>query len=173
MKNLFSHKALGLQPAPFDAWLTLRGLKTLPLRMAQHEHNALAVAQFLESHPAIAWVRHPMLPSHPQHELAKQQMSGGSGLIICGVKAAKNTCLRIAQQLRLFTLAESLGGVESLACHPATMTHASVPADVRAAVGIDDNLLRFSVGCEDSADLIADLSQALAQALAHSNETTT
>ncbi|MDA3962572.1 MAG: PLP-dependent aspartate aminotransferase family protein [Planctomycetota bacterium] len=161
-KMIFAQKALGLQPSPFDTWLTARGVKTLALRMERHCSNALALAEHLEAHPKVRFVRYPFLPSHPQHELAKRQMSGGSGIIVFELDAKLEAVIACAKQLELFTLAESLGGVESLACHPASMTHASVPAEVRAQVGITDGLLRLSVGIEDLADLRADLDQALA-----------
>ena len=162
-KLVFAQKALGLQPSPFDAWLILRGLKTLPMRMAAHSAGALAVATWLENQSAVQWVRYPFLASHPQHAVARQQMSGGSGIIVFALDADAASCRAIAERLRLFTLAESLGGVESLICHPATMTHASVPVAVRQAVGITDGVLRLSIGCEDSSDLRADLLQAFAE----------
>ena len=154
----FAQKALGLQPSPFDAWLTTRGQRTLAVRMERHCANALALAGWLQKHPRVQWVRYPFLPSHPQHALAKRQMSGGSGMITFGIEG---DALAFCRKLELFTLAESLGGVESLVCHPATMTHAGVPKTVREAVGITDGVVRFSVGIEDVADLIADVEQAL------------
>jgi cystathionine beta-lyase/cystathionine gamma-synthase len=158
---IFAQKALGLQPGPFDAWLTTRGLKTLALRMDRHSANALALAQWLEAHPRVRSVRYPFLPSHPQHELARKQMRLGSGILIAELDCSSEAALAFARRLKYFTLAESLGGVESLICHPPTMTHASVPRDVRLKVGISDGLLRFSVGIEDVADLQADLQTAL------------
>ena len=160
-KMIFAQKALGLQPGPFDAWLTTRGLKTLALRMERHSANALALAQWLERQPRVRRVRYPFLPSHPQHALAKLQMRLGSGIFIAELDCSSEAALDFARGLRLFTLAESLGGVESLICHPPTMTHASVPRDVRLKVGIGDGLLRFSVGIEDVVDLQADLDTAL------------
>ena len=157
-RMVFSQKALGLQPSPFDAWLTTRGQRTLALRMERHCANALALAGWLEKHKQVQWVRYPFLPSHPQHALARKQMSGGSGMITIGIEG---DALAFCRKLELFTLAESLGGVESLVCHPATMTHAGVPKAVREAVGITDGVVRFSVGIEDVADLIADVDQAL------------
>ena len=157
-RMLFAQKALGLQPSPFDAWLTTRGQRTLAVRMERHCANALALATWLEQHKGVEWVRYPFLPSHPQHALAKRQMSGGSGMITFGIKG---DALVFCRKLELFTLAESLGGVESLVCHPATMTHAGVPKAVREQVGITDGVVRFSVGIEDVADLIADVDQAL------------
>ncbi len=157
-RMVFAQKALGLQPSPFDAWLTTRGQRTLALRMERHCANALALAAWLEKQPRVKWVRYPFLPSHPQHTLAKRQMSGGSGIITIELDG---DVLAFCRKLQLFTLAESLGGVESLVCHPATMTHAGVPKPVREAVGITDNVVRFSVGIEDVADLLADIEQAL------------
>ena len=161
-KMIFAQKALGLQPSPFDTWLTARGVKTLALRMERHCANALAIAEHLEDHVRIRSVRYPFLPSHPQHALAKRQMRGGSGIITCELDADLDETIAIAKRLELFTLAESLGGVESLACHSASMTHAAVPREVREQVGITDSLIRFSVGIEDVADLIRDLDRALA-----------
>ena len=155
---VFAQKALGLQPGPFDAWLTTRGARTLAVRMERHCANALAIAGWLEKHRRVRQVRYPFLRSHPQYRLARRQMSGGSGIITFAV--AKNA-LPFCRQLKLFTLAESLGGVESLVCHPATMTHASIPRAVRERTGITAGTVRLSVGIEDVADLIADLKQAL------------
>ena len=159
---LFAQKALGLQPSPFDAWLTTRGQRTLALRMDKHCQNALELARWLEAHPRVRRVRYPFLPSHPQHDLARRQMRGGSGMIVAEFDCTEQQALVFCRKLRLFTLAESLGGVESLICHPSTMTHASVPPEVRRAVGISEGLIRFSVGIEDVADLRADIDQALA-----------
>jgi cystathionine gamma-synthase len=158
---VFAQKALGLQPSPFDAWLTGRGLRTLALRMERHSSTALALARWLEAQPEVAWVGHPFLKSHPQHRLARRQMQRGSGLIVAKLDSGTAKALRFCERLRWFTLAESLGGVESLVCHPASMTHASVPADVRRRVGIEDGVIRFSVGLEDLEDLREDLAQAL------------
>src|SRR5579864_3980836 len=150
---------------PFDAWLLRRGLQTYELRMAAHNHNALAVAQFLEQHPAVERVYYPGLESHPQHELAKQQMLGGfGGMLSFEVRGGVTAAREVARRTRLFTLAESLGGVESLIELPALMTHASLPPERRSDIGIDDGLIRLSVGIEESEDLIEDLSQALAAA---------
>lgn len=162
----FAQKALGLQPSPFDAWLTARGQRTLALRMERHCANALALAGWLETRRGVRRVRYPFLPSHPQHALAQRQMRGGSGLFTAELDCPAETALEFCRRLKLFTLAESLGGVESLVCHPPTMTHASVPAEVRQRVGIGDGLLRFSVGIEDVADLQADLEAALREVLA-------
>ena len=160
-RMVFAQKALGLQPSPFDAWLTTRGLRTLALRMERHCANALELARWLETRPGVRMVRYPFLPSHPQYELARRQMKAGSGLIIAELECSSDAALDFCRRLRLFTLAESLGGVESLICHPPTMTHASVPPEVRRRVGIGDGLLRFSVGIEDLEDLRADIEQAL------------
>ncbi|HTE42114.1 MAG TPA: PLP-dependent aspartate aminotransferase family protein [Steroidobacteraceae bacterium] len=159
----FLHNATGAVSGPFDSFLALRGLKTLPLRMRQSSENALAIAQWLEKHPNVARVLYPGLPSHPQHELAKRQMHNGfSGIVTFLLKGDIETARRFLERCRIFTLAESLGGVESLVDHPALMTHASIPVAQRQALGIDDALIRLSVGIEDVADLIDDLSQALA-----------
>ena len=160
-RMLFAQKALGLQPSPFDAWLTTRGQRTLALRMERHSANALDLAGWLESRPGVRQVRYPFLPSHPQHELARRQMRAGSGILTAELDCPAEKALEFCRQLRLFTLAESLGGVESLVCHPPTMTHASVPPEVRRKVGIGDGLIRFSVGIEDVEDLRRDIDQAL------------
>jgi cystathionine gamma-synthase len=162
---IFAQKALGLQPSPFDAWLTARGQRTLALRMERHCANALHLARWLETRRGVRMVRYPFLPSHPQHDLARRQMKGGSGLIIAELDCPAEMALDFCRRLKLFTLAESLGGVESLICHPPTMTHASVPRDVRLKVGIGDGLLRFSVGIEDVADLQDDIDRALNEVL--------
>jgi cystathionine beta-lyase/cystathionine gamma-synthase len=164
-KMIFAQKALGLQPSPFDAWLTARGQRTLALRMERHCTNALELARWLEVRRGVRMVRYPFLPSHPQHELARRQMRGGSGILIAELECSAEQALEFCRRLRFFTLAESLGGVESLICHPPTMTHASVPREVRLKVGIGDGLLRFSVGIEDLADLKADIDQALTEVL--------
>ncbi|MEI6562063.1 MAG: PLP-dependent aspartate aminotransferase family protein [Verrucomicrobiota bacterium] len=161
----FAQKALGLQPSPFDAWLTTRGQRTLGLRMERHCANALELARWLETRKGVRMVRHPFLPSHPQYELAKRQMRGGSGMLIAEFDCSEEKALAFARRLRLFTLAESLGGVESLVCHPPTMTHAQVPPSVRRAVGISDGLIRFSVGIEDVEDLRRDIDEALTEIL--------
>jgi cystathionine gamma-synthase len=164
-RMLFAQKALGLQPSPFDAWLTTRGQRTLALRMERHCANALELASWLETRRGVRLVRYPFLPSHPQYELARRQMRGGSGMIVAELDAPAEAALAFCRRLRLFTLAESLGGVESLVCHPATMTHAAVPAEVRRQVGISDGLVRFSVGIEEAADLRRDLDKALDETL--------
>lgn len=158
----YLQNAVGAVSSPFDSFLTLRGIKTLALRMQRHCANALAVAQFLESHPKVQRVIYPGLPSHPQHELARKQMHGRFGGIVTVVlRGELDDARRFLERCRLFALAESLGGVESLAEHPALMTHASLPAEVRASLGISDTLIRLSVGIEDVDDLIADLQAAL------------
>jgi cystathionine gamma-lyase len=157
----FLQNAVGGVPGPMDAWLVLRGLKTLALRMREHERNAKAVAQFLSAHPKVDTVRYPGLAHHPQHALAKRQMSGFGGMIVFEVKGGLDAARRVVERTQLFTLAESLGGVESLIELPAAMTHASVPTEVRRAHGVADGLIRLSVGIEDVQDLIADLDQAL------------
>jgi cystathionine gamma-lyase/cystathionine beta-lyase/cystathionine gamma-lyase/homocysteine desulfhydrase len=156
----FIQNAEGAILSPFDSWLVLRGTKTLAVRMKQHNINGQAVAEFLESHPKVKHVIYPGLPSHPQHDLAKRQMRGFGGMLSFDVgtfEAARQVCNRV----RLMALAESLGGVETLMTHPASMTHASVPPERRAAIGLTDSLVRISVGIEDPDDLIDDLKQAL------------
>ena len=159
---------LGITGAPFDAYLTLRGLRTLPLRMKQHQLNAEAAVELLKGHPIVSKVHFPGLEDHPQHELAKRQQSGFGAMLSFELKGGENVVRAFLSRLNLFALAESLGGVESLVAHPATMTHASISAEARAEAGISDTLIRLSVGIEDAQDLVADLSQALAFA-AHSS----
>ncbi|WP_262028537.1 cystathionine gamma-synthase [Microvirga sp. Mcv34] len=161
-KIAFLQNAVGSVSGPFDSFLALRGLKTLSLRMERHCNSALKIAQFLESHPGVDGVIYPGLASHPQHELAKRQMRGFGGIITARIAGGLDGATRFLERCQLFTLAESLGGVESLIEHPAIMTHASVPAEVRAELGIDDGLVRLSVGIEDADDLIDDLRSALA-----------
>jgi cystathionine gamma-lyase len=159
----FLQNAVGAIAGPFDAFLALRGVKTLAVRMQRHCDNALALAEWLERHPKIARVHYPGLASHPQHRLAGQQMTRGyGGMISVELNADLAGSRRFLERCELFALAESLGGVESLIEHPAIMTHASVPAATRAALGIGDALCRLSVGIEDIDDLRADLDQALA-----------
>jgi cystathionine beta-lyase/cystathionine gamma-synthase len=146
--------------SPMDSWLVLRGTKTLAVRMAQHNRNGLAVAEFLAGHPNVRTVMYPGLPSHPQYELAKRQMNGFGGMLSFDVGSFEGA-RRVLNRVRLMALAESLGGVETLIGHPASMTHASVPPERRAAIGLTDSLIRISVGIEDPEDLIADLKQAL------------
>jgi O-succinylhomoserine (thiol)-lyase len=157
----FYQNAAGGVPSPFDAWLTLRGIKTLAVRMRQHEENAREVADFLAQHPRVEKVYYPGLTSHPDHELAKSQMTGFGGMVSVQFKGTYADVYHIVRRFKVFTLAESLGGVESLICHPATMTHASIPAELRESRGITDTLLRLSIGIEDKEDLIQDLEQAL------------
>jgi cystathionine gamma-lyase len=157
----FLQNAVGAISGPFDSFLALRGLKTLSLRMERHCASALRIAAFLENHSAIENVIYPGLQSHPQHELAKRQMRGFGGIVTARIKGGLEPSRRFLERCKLFTLAESLGGVESLIEHPAIMTHASVPPEVRADLGIDDGLVRLSVGVEDCDDLIEDLKDAL------------
>ncbi|MEJ0025917.1 MAG: cystathionine gamma-synthase [Rhizomicrobium sp.] len=157
----FLHNAIGSIAGPFDSFLALRGLKTLALRMERHCANALKIAAWLETHPKVSRVIYPGLESHPQHALAKAQMRAFGGIVSFFVKGGLAATKRVLERTRLFTLAESLGGVESLIEHPAIMTHASIPAEQRARIGISDELVRLSVGIEDADDLIADLAQAL------------
>ena len=160
-KMVFSQKALGLQPSPFDCWLITRGIKTLPLRLKQQMANAAALADQLADHPRVNWVRYPHRPDHPQNAVARRQMAAGGAIVTVSFQATQEQTYALCKQLRWFTMAESLGGIESLICHPATMTHAAVSAEMKAKLGIDDGLVRFSVGCEDLTDLQADLRQAL------------
>jgi methionine-gamma-lyase len=154
-------KNTGATLGPFEAWLTLRGIKTLPLRMERHNENALSVARFLETHPKIGRVYYPGLESHPQHELAKRQMGGFGGVICFEVKGGLEAGVKLMNSVRLCTLAVSLGAVETLIEHPASMTHAIVPKEEKLKAGITDNLVRLSVGIEDVEDIIEDLRQAL------------
>jgi cystathionine gamma-lyase len=156
----FIQNSAGAVPSPFDCWLALRGLKTLPVRMRQHEASARQIATWLEGQPGVDTVVYPGLPSHPQYELAHRQMCGSSGMVSLLLDTAERA-RKFAERTRIFALAESLGGVESLITHPTTMTHASVPLAMREAMGLTDELVRLSVGLEDPDDLIADLAQAL------------
>lgn len=158
----FLQNSVGAIQGPFDSFLALRGLKTLALRMERHCANAQKVAAFLEAHPKVAKVYYPGLASHPQHDLAKRQMDGFGGMVTAVLKDGLAPAKTMLERVRIFALAESLGGVESLIEHPAIMTHASIPPERRAELGIDDGLVRLSVGVEDGDDLIADLAQALA-----------
>uniref|UniRef100_A0A2M4CUB2 cystathionine gamma-lyase n=1 Tax=Anopheles darlingi TaxID=43151 RepID=A0A2M4CUB2_ANODA len=157
----FLQNATGIVPSPFDCYLVNRSLKTLALRMERHKSNSLAIAQFLEGHPKVERVLHPGLPSHPQHELAKRQTYGHSGIMSFYIRGGLEEASVFLKALHVFTLAESLGGYESLAELPSVMTHASVPLEQRVTLGITDALVRLSVGLEDSDDLIGDLKQAL------------
>ena len=147
--------------SPFNAWLTLQGITTLPLRFARHCENAVQVAAFLEAHPAVAWVRYPGLPSHPQHELAKHQMDAFGGMITLELKGGRAAGEHLVDRLQRCALAVSLGDVRTLICHPASTTHSHVPAEIRQQIGIADGLVRISVGLEDVEDILADLEQAL------------
>jgi cystathionine gamma-lyase len=157
----FYQNSAGGVPGPFDAWLTLRGVKTLSIRMERHCTNARQLADLLTDHPRVERVYHPGLPEHPGHDLARRQMRDFGGMISVRIKGGRDGALQFMTRTKLFSLAESLGGVESLVGHPATMTHASIPVDVRTARGVDDGLVRLSVGIEDVADLENDLKQAL------------
>jgi cystathionine beta-lyase/cystathionine gamma-synthase len=157
----FHQNATGGIPGPFDSWLLLRGLKTLSLRMERHASNARSIAGFLQNRPGLRRVIYPGLRSHPQHGLAARQMSGFGGIVTIDLEGGEQAARHFLRKTRLFTLAESLGGVESLADHPAIMTHASLSPDRREATGITGGLIRLSVGIEDEADLLADLDQAL------------
>jgi len=157
----FFQNAVGAVPGPMDCFLVMRGLKTLHVRMERHAQNAIEIARYLEKHPQVDRVIYPGLESHPQYALARKQMSGFGGMITFFIKGGVNEARAFLEKVRVFSLAESLGGVESLIEHPAIMTHASVPAETRKALGIHDNLIRISVGIEDIADLKADLAQAL------------
>lgn len=158
----FLQNAVGAISGPFDSFLALRGLKTLALRMRQSSENALQIAGWLEQHKRVSRVLYPGLASHPQHELAKRQMKNGfSGIVTFFVQGGLNEAKHFLERCRLFTIAESLGGVESLVDHPGLMTHASIPPDKRRELGIDDSLIRLSVGIEDVQDLLADLENAL------------
>ena len=157
----FNINAVGAVPGPFDCFLILRGIKTLSLRLREHEKNAAAVANFLESHPLVEKVLYPGLPSHPQFALAKSQMASFGGVLSFVVKGGLEGATTFVNSTKLFKLAESLGGVKSLICHPASQTHAPIPKEVREKVGIVDGLIRVSVGLEDEVDLLADLKHAL------------
>jgi cystathionine gamma-synthase/cystathionine gamma-lyase len=157
----FHQNAVGGVPGPMDAWLTMRGAKTLAIRMREHEKNARAVADFLVSRDDVDKVFYPGLASHPQHELAKRQMRGFGGMVSFTLRGPESRALEFAKHTKLFSLAESLGGVESLLCHPARMTHGSIPKEERERRGVTDGLLRLSVGIEGIDDLIADLTVAL------------
>ncbi|MBY0228393.1 MAG: PLP-dependent aspartate aminotransferase family protein, partial [Gemmataceae bacterium] len=157
----FYQNAAGGVPGPFDAYLTLRGLKTLALRMEKHCENAARLAAWLVKQPQVERVHYPGLESHPGHAVARKQMRGFGGMVSLRLKGGTEAALRFLKRTKLFSLAESLGGVESLVCHPATMTHASIPAELRLKRGVDDGLIRLSVGIEDAADLEADLAAAM------------
>ncbi len=157
----FAQKALGLNPSPFDCWLITRGIKTLPLRLEKQINNAFEIANQLAKNSGIKSVKYPFRSDHPQYALAKKQMASGGAIVTATVKANQAQTYSFCKSLRFFKMAESLGGIESLVCHPATMTHASVNKKTKLKIGITDSLIRFSIGCEDIEDLSADLNQAL------------
>jgi cystathionine gamma-lyase len=159
----FLQNATGAVPSPFDCWLTMRGLKTLELRMQRHEQNAIAIANALNGHPLVRRVYFPGLAGHPGHDVARKQMSGFGGMVSFELDGTVEEVIAFASSRRYFALAESLGGVKSLLCHPATMTHASIPAEARAQLGLSDTLLRLSPGCENAEDLVEDLLAGLAE----------
>jgi len=159
----FLQNATGAVPGPFDCWLTLRGLKTMELRVERHAENAAAIAEALESHALVHRVYFPGLPSHPGHEIARRQMTGFGGMVSFELEGTVEEVRAFVSSRRYFTLGESLGGVKALICHPATMTHASIPAEARAELGLSDTLIRLSPGCENSEDLVEDLLEGLAQ----------
>jgi cystathionine gamma-lyase len=157
----FAQNAAGAVPGPLDCWLALRGIKTLPVRMDRHCDNAQKIAEYLEAHPKVQSIVYPGLTSHPQHSLAKNQMKGFGGMISFNLKGDFDACKRLLKHVKVFTVAESLGGVESLIEHPSSMTHASVPKEERERIGLTDSLIRLSVGLEDVEDLVTDLTKAL------------
>lgn len=157
----FGRMAIGLNPSPFDVWLTSRGVKTLAVRMERHQQNAMALARYLEKHEKVKKVYYPGLESHPDFEIARKQMRGYSGVVSVEFNVSLEETANLIKSLKLFSLGESLGGVESLVCHPATMTHASIPKSEREKMGLTDALVRFSAGIEDSDDIINDLKHTL------------
>jgi cystathionine beta-lyase/cystathionine gamma-synthase len=159
----FLQNATGAVPSPFDCWLTLRGLKTMELRMDRHEENAAAIANALNGHPLVRRVYYPGLADHPGHEIARRQMSGFGGMVSFELDGTFEEVVALVSSRRYFTLGESLGGVKALLCHPASMTHASIPAAARAELGLSDTLIRLSPGCENSEDLVRDLIEGLEQ----------
>jgi cystathionine beta-lyase/cystathionine gamma-synthase len=159
----FLQNATGATPSPFDCWLTLRGVKTLELRMERHGENALAIATALENHPRVRRVYFPGLPGHPGHEIARRQMTGFGGMVSFELEGTTEEVISFVSSRRYFALAESLGGVKALICHPATMTHASIPPEARAELGLSDTLIRLSPGCENAEDLVDDLLAGLAE----------
>ena len=159
----FLQNATGAVPSPFDCWLTMRGLKTLELRMQRHEQNATAIANALHGHPLVRRVYFPGLTSHPGHDIASRQMAGFGGMVSFELDGSLGEVVAFASSRHYFTLGESLGGVKALICHPATMTHASIPAEARAQLGLSDSLLRLSPGCENAEDLVEDLLEGLSQ----------
>jgi cystathionine gamma-lyase len=159
----FLQNATGAVPSPFDCWLTLRGLQTLEVRMQRHEENAVAIANALNGHPLVSRVYFPGLADHPGHEIARRQMSGFGGMLSFELNGTAEEVVSFVSSRRYFTLGESLGGVKALVCHPATMTHASIPPEARAELGISDKLIRLSPGCENAEDLVEDLADGLAE----------
>jgi len=159
----FLQNATGAIPSPFDCWLTLRGLKTLELRMQRHQENAAAIAKALSQHSLVRRVYFPGLPNHPGHEIARKQMTGFGGMVSFELDGTMEEVIAFSSSRRYFALAESLGGVKALICHPATMTHASIPPEERAKLGLSDTLLRLSPGCENAEDLVEDLLEGLAK----------
>jgi cystathionine beta-lyase/cystathionine gamma-synthase len=159
----FLQNATGAVPSPFDCWLTLRGMKTLELRMQRHEENATAIASALNRHPLVSRVYFPGLPDHPGHEIARRQMSGFGGMVSFELNGTLAEVITFVSSRRYFMLGESLGGVKALLCHPATMTHASIPPEARAELGLSDTLIRLSPGCESADDLVEDLLEGLSQ----------
>ena len=159
----FLQNATGAVPSPFDCWLTLRGLQTLELRMQRHAENAVAIAQALEKHPRVRRVYFPGLPQHPGHDIARRQMTGFGGMVSFELEGTTEEVTAFVSSRRYFTLGESLGGVKALICHPARMTHASIPKEERARLGLSDNLIRLSPGCENGRDLVQDLLEGLDQ----------
>ena len=159
----FLQNATGAVPSPFDCWLTIRGIKTLELRMQRHEENAAAIANALKGHPLVRRVYFPGLADHPGHDVASRQMSGFGGMVSFELDGTVEEVVSLVSSREYFTLAESLGGVKSLLCHPATMTHASIPPEARAELGLSDTLIRLSPGCENSQDLVEDLLEGLAE----------
>src|SRR5579862_1604891 len=159
----FLQNATGAVPSPFDCWLTLRGLKTLELRMQRHQENAAAIAKALSRHSLVRRVYFPGLPNHPGHEIARKQMTGFGGMVSFELDGTMEEVIAFSSSRRYFALAESLGGVKALICHPATMTHASIPPEERAKLGLSDTLLRLSPGCENAEDLVEDLLEGLAK----------
>lgn len=159
----FLQNATGAVPSPFDCWLTMRGIKTLELRMQRHEENAAAIAGALSGHPLVRRVYFPGLSDHPGHDVASRQMSGFGGMVSFELDGTVEEVVSLVSSREYFTLAESLGGVKALICHPATMTHASIPAEARAELGLSDTLIRLSPGCENSQDLVDDLLAGLAE----------
>jgi cystathionine gamma-lyase/cystathionine beta-lyase len=157
----FLLNAMGTPASPFDCWLVLRGIQTLPIRMEKHQENASAIASYLQSHKAVSKVYYPGLKSHPGHDIARRQMKGFGGMVSFELKGGTKSVNNFLKKIKIFELAESLGGASSLAEHPATMSHASMPPEYRAKIGIADNLVRLSVGLEHADDLIEDLSQGL------------